>query len=229
MRLRLFVPYGYVDATVREVTMDNVFSAIRSATHFSIRVGALGLAFGAAGCVPVLTSPGGVPDANAPWVAPENSWPMSEVPESVRAEGWSDGDVVKDARWTDQFGAEVSLWQFYGRVIVLDFSTLWCKPCQELAADVQATADDYPDDLTYITILVEDLEGNVPDTDELSYWGEYFGITAPIVSDTANVAPTLLPDSSYPALFLVDRDLVIHSRIDPVSDEAIRGEIDSAL
>ncbi len=205
--------------------MNTIFSALRSPALLLLP----GIAIAASGCVPVLTSPGGVPDDDAPWVAPENSWPMGEVPESLKGEGWSDGDVVKDARWTDQFGAEVSLWQFYGRVIVLDFSTLWCGPCQVLAADVQATADDYPDDLTYITILVEDLDGNVPDVGELSYWGEYFGITAPIVSDTANVAPTLLPDSSYPGLFLIDRDLVIHGRIDPVSDEAIRGEIDSAL
>jgi thiol-disulfide isomerase/thioredoxin len=205
--------------------MNTVFSALRSRSLFAVLV----MGAGFAGCVPVLTSPDGGPDSDAPWVAPENSWPMSEVPDSVKGEGWSEGDVVKDARWTDQFGAEVSLWQFYGRVIVLDFSTLWCGPCQVLAADVQATADDYPDDLTYVTILVEDLDGNVPDTEELSYWGEYFGITSPIVSDTANIAPTLLPDSSYPGLFLIDRDLVIHGRIDPASDETIRAEIESAL
>lgn len=178
-------------------------------------------------CVPVLTSPDGGSDYV--WVAPDNTWPMAEVPEGFEGEGWSPGQVVDDARFTDQYGDEVSLWQFYGRVVILDFSTLWCRPCQDLAAGVQATADDYPDDLTYLTILVEDLDGNVPDIDELNQWGDYFGITQPIVSDTTNIAPTLLPDSSYPGLFLVDRDLVIHARIDPATDESVRAAIESAL
>lgn len=182
------------------------------------------------GCVPELHSPGGADAACGTYVAAENTWPQKDVPSDMCGDGWAEGEVVDDARWTDQHGQEVSLWQFYGDVVVLDFSTLWCSPCRDLATGVQATADDYREEgLTYITILVEDMEGNVPDQAELNDWGDYYGIVEPIVSDTANVSPTLLPQSNYPGVFLLDRTMTNLGRVDPASDETIRTAIEEQI
>ncbi len=184
-----------------------------------------------AGCVPVLTSPDG-PElcGEEAYVAPENAWTVGEVPADLCGEGWGEGETVEDARWTDQNGQEVSMWQFYGNVVLLDLSTLWCAPCKDLAAEVQATADDYRDEgFVYMTILVEDLEADVPDQEELQEWGTYFGIAEPIVSDTANVAPTLLPESNYPGVFLISRDMVNLGRIDPADDPTIRAAVEAEL
>ena len=54
-------------------------------------------------------------------------------------EGFREGQVIPDMRLMDQYGDEVSAWQFYGMVIALDFSTEWCAPCQELAKEVAAS------------------------------------------------------------------------------------------
>ena len=141
--------------------------------------------------------------------------------------------MLPDARLMDQHGEELSLWQFYGDILVLDISTQWCGPCQALAEGVQATADDYRDDgVEYITLLVEDLDGNATDADDLNAWGDYYGISEPIVSDTANIAPSMLPDSGYPGVFIIGRDMTNLGRVtipQTGQDEAVRAAIDAAL
>ena len=94
-----------------------------------------------AGCIPHLYSP---EDAGPwSWDPPENSWGEGGPPTGLQGEGFFQGDVVQDLRGQDQFGAEVSLWQFYGELVVLDISTMWCAPCQDLARGVQETAERY--------------------------------------------------------------------------------------
>lgn len=183
------------------------------------------------GCVPVLHSPGGAADACAAWEAPENTWYQGEVPEGTCAEGWAEGDVIEDAREVDQLGDEVSLWQFYGDVVLLDVSTLWCSPCQDLARGAQAIADEYRDQgFVYLTVLTENVDLQPPTQDDLNSWGDAFGITEPIVDDSANIRPSLMPDPvNYPGVFVIGRDLTIGPRDLTPSDETIRAEIEAAL
>ena len=111
----------------------------------------------AVGCVPVLYSEEAA-DPLAEWIAPTNSWPQCAPDDRQVAEGYDPGQTVPDLRMPDQFGAEVSLWQFSCDVVLLDISTMWCEPCQDLARDAQEMADDYREQgFTYVTVLTEDL------------------------------------------------------------------------
>ena len=96
-------------------------------------------------CIPVLTSPSDDSGSSGSWIAPDNSWVSAEPPSDLVGEGWQEGQVVPDARFFDQYGQDVSIWQFYGQVIALDVSTIWCAPCRELAAHVDETWKDYED------------------------------------------------------------------------------------
>ena len=138
---------------------------------------------------------------------------------------------MTEFRLPDQFAEEVSLWQFYGKLVLVDISTLWCAPCQELAAEAQATFEAYEDQqFEYVTVLPEDLEYEVPDTGELNQWADAFGLTRPVLADDQAWAEVLVPAGGYPRLLLIGRDMrVLDGEIFPATDARIREVVEAAL
>jgi peroxiredoxin len=183
----------------------------------------------AAGCTPHLVS---LEDEinGLNWEAPENSWASSVPPSTLVGEGFSMGQVPHDFRMVDQHGEEVALWQFYGSVILLDISTMWCGPCQQIAQDVNETWEDYRDeDFMYLTVLPEDLEGGSVEADDLTDWTEGFQIEAPVLADNSGYGYEVEPNRVWPVMMLIDRKMTVAvERIPPV-DTAIRSAIEAAL
>lgn len=167
------------------------------------------------GCVPHLQSsgPGDVVD----WVAPENSWRVTDTPppSGTKCGGYDKGDVPCDLRLTDQFGDEVSLWQFWGDVVVLDVSTVWCGPCQQLAESTQATYEHFePQGFMYLTLLQQDAHGEPTKPEDVALWVDAFGIQAPVLDDgEMSAAGALVSEGTYPALLVIDRRMRVHRRI----------------
>ena len=187
---------------------------------------------GSVACVPVLETPNlEGPRSDEPWVAPENSWPLQEPPATTVGEGFHRGQVPHDFRFLDQHGDEVSLWQFHGRHVVLDISTMWCAPCRKLAEGTEETATEYADDdVVYITVLAENIEGAPATTEDLELWADLYGITAPIVADADKTwsAPAV-PNGLYPVVFVLNPDLTIAERVNPASDERLHEVLDEQL
>lgn len=188
----------------------------------------------AVACTPELTSPDGGLVELSDYAAPENSWPMGEAPPaSLAAEGFASGQVPPDMRLMDQHGDEVSLWQFYGMVVAIDFSTIWCGPCQVLAKEVDEVQHTYEDQgFIYLTVLPEDGEGQVPELEDLEYWAEIHEISAPILADDEGWSyEVVVPGKdAFPAVVVVGRDMRVHTdKVQPTQDEAIRLAIEAAL
>jgi peroxiredoxin len=182
-------------------------------------------------CTPHLYSPPDTGSGEWSWEAPENTWPSGEPPEGLEGQGWYAGDVVPDFRLVDQHGDEVSLWQFYGKVIVLDHSTYWCAVCQTLAQDVDETWHHFgSDDFMYLTLLSQDIDNEVPSVEVLQEWAGFFGITAPVLSDDAGIADQVVGADGFPRVQLVGRDMrMINDQINPTTDAQIRAEVEAAL
>jgi len=135
-------------------------------------------------------------------------------------------------RLLDQHGATVSLWQFYGLVVVVDFSTMWCAPCQELAGGVEETYQEYRDEgFIYLTVLSEDLDSEVPDQEDLNIWADYYEITAPVLSDDQGYGEQIVGGASgYPLVMVIDRELVVaDEQVTPTDDATIRGVVEGLL
>jgi thiol-disulfide isomerase/thioredoxin len=185
-----------------------------------------------AACVPVLTSPPGSLDSGGEWTAPENTWGICDGPPAgFEGTGLEEGEIAPDFLLADQFGDPVSLWQFHGCPVLLDFSTMWCGPCQELASEAQELADDYASfNLKYITVMPQDLGDQPPDQDELVDWSESFGLYEPILSDTEDYTWQLVTGGrGFPAALLLDENGVVVDDIDTVSDAGIRAALDELL
>ena len=181
--------------------------------------------------IPVLTTP--VDTAQSSWEAPENQWPTQTPPENISGEGFDIGQIIEDYPFFDQNGDEVSLWQFYGNVILVDISAEWCAPCKILAEEVQVTQDDYADQgFVYVTYMAEANDSSDPvDLEILNKWAEDHHISsAPVLASVDDLRPILVPTQVYPRLILIDRNLkVIDPNIFPQNDETIREKILEAL
>jgi thiol-disulfide isomerase/thioredoxin len=186
----------------------------------------------AAACHYDLTSPDDTDTVPSIWTPPpENSWEQTTPPAGLVAEGFEVGDVVPDVRLMDQHEDLVSLWQFWGKVIVLDISTIWCAPCQALAETTQETYDDYADQgFMYVTVLQEDLHNEDPETDDLMLWVNEYGLNTPVLDDGTKeeTGDAIVPANTWPAVLVIDRDMVVHERVE-AEDSALRAAIEEVL
>lgn len=165
------------------------------------------------------------------WEPPDNSWYMSEPPTDLLGEGWGPGQIAPDFRLMDQFGDTVSLWQFHGQVVLLDISTIWCAPCQELARHTEATWQDYRDQgFIYLTVLQEDVEGGPVELEDILAWVDLFGISAPVLEDSTKAATgSAIKQGIFPAVLIIGRDLRVIERVNPVEEKRVRQAIERAL
>ena len=181
-------------------------------------------AFGA--CMPVLIS-----DGPSDWIEPVNDWALTIPPSETVEEGFRVGETPLDLRMKDQHGNDVSLWQFYGKIVLLDVSAEWCAPCRLLAEETEQTFQEYREDnFMYITLLAEDEFSQLPNQEVLEEWADEYSITAPVLADTVDHRPQLVPTGAYPRLILINQDLKVEkANITPAEDSRIREEIEKLI
>jgi|TARA_Y100000310_G_scaffold491_3_gene705 thiol-disulfide isomerase/thioredoxin len=119
----------------------------------------------------------------------------------------------------DQNGEEVSLYDYYGGPIILDFSVMWCGPCQSAAAEVQQVQDSHASDgLTYITVLIETAEGVAPTVEDCKSWADDFGITSvPVLAGSRDMIDYSAiygwNIESWPTFYFITEDMKIHTSL----------------
>jgi thiol-disulfide isomerase/thioredoxin len=154
------------------------------------------LALGLAGCSSVSS-----PDADTSREAtaatagtPDESDPLA-LPSVVTREGFPDGDVVLKPE---------------GTVVLLNFFTTWCRPCQEEMPAFRRLRAEYDTETLHMVSIT-------PEVDEKlirKFWTEYEG-TWPVVTDPSLVATDRWDANSYPTNLVFDADGTPASGDDP--------------
>lgn len=147
------------------------------------------------------------------------------------------GDKACNFRLTDQNGDVWDLYSHEGDVIVLDFSTVWCPPCQAAGHYAQPLQDDYNSEgVQIVTILIDGATGGVEPTEaEINEWVTSHNITtAPVLQgsrdkmfDPAAIAGYAI--SGYPTYIYIGRDLRFYSGHTGFSNEYVRQKIEEGL
>jgi peroxiredoxin len=68
-------------------------------------------------------------------------------------------------------GEEVELYDYYGKIIIIDFSTMWCGVCVHIASEGDNFVARYGEEnVVWLTVLVENEYGNPPTQEDLQRW-----------------------------------------------------------
>lgn len=67
--------------------------------------------------------------------------------------------VIENATFTDLDGNEVTLADYRGKVLVIDFWETWCGPCLQVFPALQELRTEYPDDFEVLAVTLGMTEG----------------------------------------------------------------------
>jgi thiol-disulfide isomerase/thioredoxin len=153
------------------------------------------------------------PDPGEPEPTPEvDPDPMPWV--TWEACGGNTGDYACNVVLEDQDGYEFNLYEQFGSIIVLDFSTMWCGPCNQAGLHSQDVQDQYRDQgVLYVTVLIENAQGMTPTEDDVDDWVDNFDITdSPVLIGDRTLLQSSggpWPLQSWPTFYYIDREMVI--------------------
>ncbi|PKM55121.1 MAG: hypothetical protein CVV00_05295 [Firmicutes bacterium HGW-Firmicutes-5] len=105
---------------------------------------------------------------------------------------------------TSSTGEAISLSDYRGKIVFLNFWTTWCKYCLEEMPDFQEAYEKYGDDLQILLVNVTTDENT--DRAGVIDWYEQFDYTMPMVLDEDGDVTSQFTIPGYPTTYFIDRD-----------------------
>jgi len=146
------------------------------------------------------------------------------------------GNHPCDFSLTDQYGDTFTLYDNYDTVMVLDFSTMWCSVCKNIAPLVQPHQDAYgPQGFLWVTVLIEDATGNDPDETDIQDWATTYGIVdSPVLAGNRADFVDLTgidgyPITAWPTMVVINREMVMVNGLNGWNEDTIIGWVEDSL
>ena len=127
------------------------------------------------------------------------------------------GDYACDFAAFNHRDNEVSLSDFKGNTILLDFSTMWCYYCNIAAMAEPEIAKLFEDKgFVWVTVLVENKEFKRPSCSDLRKWVSLYNIKSPVLSGEKNLLDFTddgidegYKCGGYPTFVIINKDFKI--------------------
>lgn len=130
-------------------------------------------------------------------------------------------DSALDFTAKDQNNNDVSLSDYYGNVILFNFSADSCRPCRDEAPHLEVLYNEYKSrGFQVITLLI---------SGSPSYWASQYGLTFPVLDDSRRTIWNLYGEGSIPLNIIVDRNRVIRYKKAGYYESEIRAIIEQYL
>lgn len=122
-------------------------------------------------------------------------------------------------------GETVSLDDFSGNVVVLNFWATWCPPCRAEMPGIQSVYETHQGD--GVTVIAINAQENI---DLVSSFQEEFALTFPVLLDSNGQAMNLYQAHSLPTTIILDRNGVVrHIQSGPITAVQLETIISSLL
>ena len=118
------------------------------------------------------------------------------------------GGPAPEVSLKDLQGQDVSLSDFRGKVVLLNFWATWCKPCKEEMPAIQASYDKLGDK-GFVVLAINELE----DTERVADYIRKYNHTFPVLMDRKNQVANKYGVVGLPASFLIDPQGIVRERI----------------
>jgi len=137
----------------------------------------------------------------------------------------------------DQNQADWNLYDHYGTVILIDFSTMWCTVCKNIASDIEDIQSRYVSaghNFLWVTVLIEDAQRGDVDPGDVTAWVDEYGITSSIVLAGSRDMIDLsgedgYPITSWPTLVVIDDEMILTNGLNGWNEGVVLGWVDDAL
>jgi peroxiredoxin len=135
--------------------------------------------------------------------------------------GASIGEIAADLTALDQTGQPVSLYSYFGKVILIDFSADWCSGCQAEAAKLESLYQTYRDrGFEVLTVLVEGSP---------AVWATLYGLSFPVLDDSSQALWGIYGDYYLPLNIVLDRNMTIRYKAPDFAEPLIVSAIEKYL
>ncbi len=142
----------------------------------------------------------------AAYEALSNRWYKAPIEEVSETDGsrWQTGQPVPNLEMIDQNGDTVWLYQFSGKVVVVDFFGMWCGPCRDNVPDQEALWQEFGDDIIVVGLLETDNDFAPGGPEDVAEWMDSYAPTHPVVYLSAEERARLPDITSYPRISIID-------------------------
>lgn len=133
---------------------------------------------------------------------------QSSAEESADTNG-EDKVEAPDFTVYDKDGNEVSLSDFEGKPILLNFWASWCDPCKNEMPDLETAYGEYKDQVIFLAVNLTD--GSYETVDSASSYVENKNYTFPVYYDTKSSAAEAYGVTSIPSNVFIDSDGYVYA------------------
>jgi len=122
------------------------------------------------------------------------------------------GDIACDFEFEDKDANINTVWEHHEKVIILDFSTMWCGPCQAASFYSETILELYPEEeIVWITVLTSNMAGQIPTSEDLNTWTTHFELyneqSVVLAGDRTLLRGYTIP--GYPTFYIINKDMEI--------------------